>query len=82
MGLTERTLKDGTTVFEVHARLGGKLRRHTLKAQTKTDAIARAAGVPDRLRTWGGAPLTQRGRDPGRPRAGVAHAPRGPNHPP
>ena len=39
MGLTERTLKDGTTVFEVHARLGGKLRRHTLKARTKTDAI-------------------------------------------
>jgi integrase len=38
-GLSERTLKDGTTVYEVHARLGGKLRRHTLKARTKTDAI-------------------------------------------
>jgi len=39
-GLYERTLANGTTVYEVHARLGGKLRRHTLKAQTKTDAIA------------------------------------------
>jgi hypothetical protein len=39
-GLSERTLKNGTTVYEVHARLGGKLRRHTLKARTKTDAIA------------------------------------------
>ena len=38
-GLYERTRKDGTTVYDVHARLGGKLRRHTLKAQTKTDAI-------------------------------------------
>jgi integrase len=39
-GLYERTLKDGTTVYDVHARLGGKLRRHHLKARTKTDAIA------------------------------------------
>jgi integrase len=38
-GLSERTLKNGSIVYEVHARLGGKLRRHTLKAQTKTDAI-------------------------------------------
>jgi integrase len=38
-GLYERTLKDGTTVYDVHARLGGKLRRHNLKARTKTDAI-------------------------------------------
>jgi integrase len=38
-GLTERTRKNGTTVYEVHARLGGKLRRHTLNARTKTDAI-------------------------------------------
>jgi hypothetical protein len=39
-GLYERKLKDGSTVYEVHARLGGKLRRHTLNARTKTDAIA------------------------------------------
>jgi integrase len=39
-GLSERSLKNGTKIYEVHARLGGKLRRHTLKAQTKTDAIA------------------------------------------
>jgi integrase len=32
-------LKDGTTVYEAHGRMGGKLRRHTLNAQTKTDAI-------------------------------------------
>jgi integrase len=39
-GLYECTLKDGTTVYEAQGRMGGKLRRHTLKAQTKTDAIA------------------------------------------
>jgi integrase len=39
-GLSERTLKDGSIVYEVHARMGGKLRRHTLKARTKTDAIS------------------------------------------
>jgi integrase len=38
-GLYERTRKDGTTVYEFQGRLGGELRRHTLKAQTKTDAI-------------------------------------------
>jgi integrase len=38
-GLYQRTLKDGTAVYDVHARLGGKLRRHHLKARTKTDAI-------------------------------------------
>jgi integrase len=38
-GLYQRMLKDGTTAFEVLARMGGKLRRHTLKAKTKTDAV-------------------------------------------
>jgi integrase len=39
-GLYERTLADGTTVYEANGRMGGKLRRHTLTATTKTDAIA------------------------------------------
>jgi integrase len=39
-GLYERTLADGSTVFDVALRLGGKVRRHRLEAQTKTDAIA------------------------------------------
>ena len=39
-GLYERTNADGSTVFEAFARFGGKLRRHTLTATTKTDAIA------------------------------------------
>jgi integrase len=38
-GLYERTRKDGSTVYEAQGRMGGKLRRHTLKARTKTDAI-------------------------------------------
>lgn len=39
-GLYERTLADGGRVFEARLRLGGKVRRHRLVAQTKTDAIA------------------------------------------
>jgi integrase len=39
-GLYERTLADGSTVFEAALRLGGKVRRHRLEAKTKTDAIA------------------------------------------
>lgn len=40
VGLYQRTLKDGSTVYEAQGRMGGrKLRRHTLKARTKTDAI-------------------------------------------
>jgi hypothetical protein len=39
-GLYERTLADGSTVFETALRLGGKVRRHRLEAKTKTDAIA------------------------------------------
>ena len=38
-GLYERTMMDGIKCYDVHARLGGKLRRHRLKATTKTDAI-------------------------------------------
>lgn len=38
-GLYERTLADGQTVYDVALRLGGKVRRHRLEAQTKTDAI-------------------------------------------
>jgi hypothetical protein len=37
--LWTRTRSDGTTVFEAYGRMGGKQRRLTLKAQTKTDAI-------------------------------------------
>jgi integrase len=39
-GLYERTLADGSSVYEVALRLGGKPRRHTLLARTKTDAVA------------------------------------------
>jgi integrase len=39
-GLLERTLADGSTVFEARLRLGGKVRRCRLNAQTKTRAIA------------------------------------------
>src|SRR3954454_11939725 len=39
-GLYERTLARGATVYEVKARLGGKVRRHRLDATTKTDALA------------------------------------------
>jgi integrase len=39
-GLYERTLANGTTVYDVALRLGGKVRRHRLEANTKTDAIA------------------------------------------
>jgi integrase len=39
-GLYERTLADGGTVFDAARRLGGKVRRVRLAAQTKTDAIA------------------------------------------
>jgi hypothetical protein len=38
-GLYERTLADGSTVYEAALRLGGKVRRHRLEAQAKTDAI-------------------------------------------
>ena len=38
-GLYERTNADGTTVYEVAQRLAGKVRRQTLTARTKTDAI-------------------------------------------
>jgi hypothetical protein len=38
-GLYERTLANGSTVFEAALRLGGKVRRHRLEATTKTDAI-------------------------------------------
>ena len=39
-GLWERTLKDGTTVYDVSLRLGGRSRRKRLDATTPTDAIA------------------------------------------
>ena len=39
-GLYERTLADGSSVYDVALRLGGKVRRHRLAARTKTDAIA------------------------------------------
>jgi hypothetical protein len=38
-GLYERTLADGSTVYDAALRLGGKVRRHRLQATTKTDAI-------------------------------------------
>ena len=38
-GLYERTLADGSTVYEARLRLGGPVRRHRLTATTKTDAI-------------------------------------------
>jgi integrase len=38
-GLYERTLADGSTVYDAALRLGGKSRRHRLEATTKTDAI-------------------------------------------
>jgi hypothetical protein len=38
-GLYERTLSNGADVYEARLRLGGKVRRHRLKATTKTDAI-------------------------------------------
>lgn len=39
-GLYERTLADGTTVYDVALRLGGVVRRRRLQARTKTDAMA------------------------------------------
>ena len=39
-GLYERTLVDGSKVYDAALRLGGKIRRHRLSARTKTDAIA------------------------------------------
>jgi integrase len=38
-GLYERTLADGTTVYDAALRLGGRVRRRRLLATTKTDAI-------------------------------------------
>jgi hypothetical protein len=38
-GLYERTLANGSTVYDAALRLGGKTRRHRLAATTKTDAI-------------------------------------------
>jgi integrase len=38
-GLYERTLANGSTVYDAALRLGGKVRRHRLRAITKTDAI-------------------------------------------
>jgi integrase len=39
-GLYERICSDGSMVYDIRLRLGGKLRRHVLEAATKTDAIA------------------------------------------
>jgi integrase len=39
-GLYERTLADGSKVYDVALRLGGTVRRHRLSARTKTDALA------------------------------------------
>jgi integrase len=44
-GLYKRNLANGSTVYEVAARLGGKVRRHRLEATTKTDAIAEARAL-------------------------------------
>jgi integrase len=41
-GLFSRTLANGSTVYEISARLGGRMRRHRLDAETKTDAIREA----------------------------------------
>jgi integrase len=41
-GLFSRTLASGQIVYEVSARLGGRMRRHRLDAETKTDAIREA----------------------------------------
>ena len=49
-GLYERTLADGSTVYEAALRLGGKVRRHRLEARTKTDAIAELRSAAGRLR--------------------------------
>src|SRR5581483_543408 len=38
-GLYERTLANGTTVYEARLRLGGRIRRHRLEGTTKTDAV-------------------------------------------
>src|SRR5262245_6495705 len=38
-GLYERTLADGTTVFEANLRLNGRMTRRRLDASTKTDAV-------------------------------------------
>jgi integrase len=39
-GLYQRTLVDGSVVFEFRGRLGGKVTRRRLEASTKTDAVA------------------------------------------
>jgi integrase len=44
-GLFQRTLADGSTVYEVSARFAGRMRRHRLEATTKTDAVAEARAL-------------------------------------
>jgi integrase len=44
-GLYERRRADGTVVFEAALRLGGRVRRHTLVAATKTDAMHELAAL-------------------------------------
>lgn len=39
-GLYSRTLADGSEVFDVATRLGGKVKRRRLEATTKTEALA------------------------------------------
>src|SRR3954468_506052 len=59
-GLYERTLADGTTVYEAGLRLDGRPTRRRLVARTKTDAIAElrelqvdhARGEAHRSPTW------------------------------
>ena len=58
-GLHARTKADGSTVYDVALRLGGKVRRHRLTATTKTDAIASFARCK---------PTTGVGRSTARPR--------------
>ena len=57
-GLYERTVKDGTIVYEAQGRMGGKLRRHTLKARTKTFALDILAACRDILEHSGHARRT------------------------
>jgi integrase len=68
-GLYERTLADGSTVYEVALRLGGKVRRKRLEARTKTDAIAELRSLQvdysrgEQHRTGGGPTLAELAAD-------------------
>ena len=58
-GLFQRTLADGSTVYEVSARFAGQMRRHRLEATTKNRRDRRGSRPSSRLRAGRVAPLAR-----------------------